>query len=258
MEIERCMRVELRYLWRRAWEGLWSSLALPYCAACGEPGRGPAGDPLCEDCRAELGRLPEGGLLLGEAWGPGLGPGEGGGRAPGQRKGARGALTRVHAVFAYRATGGRLVRRAKFEGDRAALGFLGRAMARVARERLVATERLLVPVPLARGRRRERGFNQAEELARFVAQALGMPVLPRALRRIRETRPQGQVTTKERQRNVRGAFAPARFGQSVRGRRVLLIDDVSTSGSTLQECARVLLAAGAREVEALIAAASPR
>jgi ComF family protein len=150
------------------------------------------------------------------------------------------------------------VRRAKFEGDRAALGFLGRAMARVARERLVATERLLVPVPLARGRRRERGFNQAEELARFVAQALGMPVLPRALRRIRETRPQGQVTTKERQRNVRGAFAPARFGQSVRGRRVLLIDDVSTSGSTLQECARVLLAAGAREVEALIAAASPR
>lgn len=106
-----------------------------------------------------------------------------------------------------------------------------------------------VPVPLHRSRRRQRGFNQAADLAR----RLGLPVVP-ALRRVRATTPQADLPAAQRHRNVRDAFAMTRCGRRLAGATIVLIDDVSTTGATLDACARVLKAAGVAEVRALTAA----
>jgi ComF family protein len=107
----------------------------------------------------------------------------------------------------------------------------------------------LVPVPIHWTRRLERGFNQADLLARAAARPCGLPVLP-ALRRIRATPPQVGLTAGQRATNLRGAFA-ANPGWPVGGRRLALVDDVSTTGATLAGCAAVLRAAGAAEVYGL-------
>jgi ComF family protein len=114
---------------------------------------------------------------------------------------------------------------------------------------------LLAVVPLAYERQRERGFNQALELARAAAAAGGRVLLPQALQRIHHRPAQEGLTLQERRRNVRGAFVVAR-GEEARlaGREVVVIDDVMTSGSTLDEVARVLRHAGvARVINAVIA-----
>ena len=106
----------------------------------------------------------------------------------------------------------------------------------------------VVPVPLHPWRHAVRGFNQAAELAR------PLPVRSvRALRRIRHTSPQADLPAGERQANIRGAFQ-VRRSADVEGACIVLIDDVSTTGATLEACARALLDGGAREVRALIAA----
>jgi ComF family protein len=107
----------------------------------------------------------------------------------------------------------------------------------------------VVPVPLHRSRRRERGFNQAADLAKH----LGLRVVP-ALRRIRATAPQVSLAAGRRHGNVRGAFAATPAAASLRGQTIVLIDDVSTTGATLDACAEALQAAGVREVRALTAA----
>ena len=114
---------------------------------------------------------------------------------------------------------------------------------------------IVVPVPLHRRRRRARGFNQAADLA----QHLGLPVVE-ALRRRRATQSQTDLPAAKRHANVRGAFA-IRRGVDVAGLRIVLVDDVSTTGATLESCARVLREAGALDVSALTAArvvSSPR
>ena len=106
----------------------------------------------------------------------------------------------------------------------------------------------LVPVPLHSRRERERTFNQASVLARLLARRVGLPVWP-ALRRVRFTDTQTALTRAERLLNLRDAFAPAR--RSVTGAHLLLIDDVFTTGATVDECARVLHGAGAASVRVL-------
>jgi ComF family protein len=107
----------------------------------------------------------------------------------------------------------------------------------------------VVPVPLHASRRRHRGFNQASDLARH----LGLPVV-RALRRTRATATQTDLPAAQRHRNVRDAFVVTRRGRTLAGHVVVLVDDVSTTGATLEACARALKAAGAAEVRALTAA----
>lgn len=114
---------------------------------------------------------------------------------------------------------------------------------------------LAIPVPLHPTRLKRRGFNQSLELARLPAKRLGIPLDHGALVRVRDTVPQMLLSKKERSTNLDGAFLadPAR----VRGKRVLLVDDVVTTGSTLREAVKALLAAGALSVDALVAAATP-
>jgi ComF family protein len=112
---------------------------------------------------------------------------------------------------------------------------------------------LVMPVPLHPGRLRERGFNQSLLLARHVASRLEADLDYLSLRRIRFTQPQTRLTGDERKKNVRRAFGVnAKTG--LKGRSVLLTDDVATTGSTLNECARALKKAGVKEVYCLVLA----
>ena len=108
----------------------------------------------------------------------------------------------------------------------------------------------LIPVPLHPVRQRERTFNQAAALAQAVGRTLGLPVLEGLLIRARATALQASLHAQARRRNVAGAFA-LRPSARLRGRRVVLVDDVLTTGATIRACARVLAAAGARRVGVL-------
>jgi ComF family protein len=125
---------------------------------------------------------------------------------------------------------------------------LGRLMARGCSDFLrECPAEIIIPVPLHPKRLRWRGFNQAVLLGRQLARAYGIPMDPFTLRRIKATPPQTQLNEAERRRNVRGVFALAE-GRSVEGKSVLLVDDVYTSGATVNECSRTLMRAGAEEV----------
>jgi competence protein ComFC len=106
---------------------------------------------------------------------------------------------------------------------------------------------VIVPVPLHPTKLREREFNQADRLARRLGEAVQIPVNNRLLRRVVPTRTQTQLSRQERLANVRNAFA-MRGGQRLNGERIVLLDDVFTTGATTSACARVLTAAGAGEV----------
>lgn len=133
---------------------------------------------------------------------------------------------------------------------------LSRPLARYAEGCLAAEARLwegadgLVPVPLHPARRRERGFNQARLLARDLAKLKGMRVLGGSLVKTRNAPAQAGLRAADRERNVRRAYA-VRRPDRVRGKTLILVDDVTTTGATLRECARVLVEAGAKEVRAI-------
>ena len=116
---------------------------------------------------------------------------------------------------------------------------------------------LVIPVPLYRARRWRRGFNQALALSEELGREAGIRCEPRVLRRTRATQPQAGLSYAERKRNVSGAFV-VRKRDEVEGRTVLVIDDVMTTGATLDACARALKKAGARSVLALTAARAKR
>jgi competence protein ComFC len=133
---------------------------------------------------------------------------------------------------------------------------LSRPLARYAEACLASETRLwegadlLVPVPLHPARRRERGFNQARLLARELAGLRGMKVVDGCLVKVRNAPPQAGLRAIEREKNVVSAYAVRRAAR-VRGKTLILVDDVTTTGSTLRECARVLVEAGAKEVRAI-------
>jgi ComF family protein len=145
-----------------------------------------------------------------------------------------------------------LVHRFKYAGKLPAGRLLGSMMAARAEDFFKIREYdVIIPVPLHRQRLKQRGFNQSLFLAREIAGTFDMPVDFESLKRVRDTGPQVSLGGNARRDNVRGAFEAA---DSVKGKRVLLIDDVLTTGSTVRECARALVAKGALEAAVYTAA----
>jgi competence protein ComFC len=108
---------------------------------------------------------------------------------------------------------------------------------------------LVLPVPISLSRRAERGYNQAALLARPIALCFGLKYRPQALKKSRETRSQVGLTVEERRANVLGAFVAEK--SIVKGKNILVVDDVTTSGATLNACGQALRMAGANEVYCL-------
>jgi len=155
----------------------------------------------------------------------------------------------LRAAFVHTGVARELVRGLKYHGMTALAEPMGSLLAEAVREHQLAVD-LVVPVPLSGLRRRTRGYNQAEELARALGSETGLPVRPKALERTRHTAPQaGSAGAEERRRNVAGAFRVR--DDEVQNRRVLIVDDVTTTGATLSACSDALKRAGAKAVWAL-------
>ena len=142
-----------------------------------------------------------------------------------------------------------LIHRLKYYGDEPAGRFLGRELGElVAGFNSKPSWDAIVPVPLHWTRKWSRGFNQSSILARALSKRTGLPIWP-ALSRVKRTKDQTRLTREERLANVRGAF---RVVRDVKEKKLLLLDDVTTTGATLEECRRVLVAAGAAQVSAAV------
>ena len=215
----------------RNFDLLGSLLLPPRCVLCGSRGQRPLLD-LCGACEHSL--PPADPLVR-----PGPAP-----------------LRTSFAPFEYGHPLDHLVHALKYRGQLAAGRVLGSLLGnRVAALGLARDADVLVPVPLHRSRHATRGFNQSAEIARWVSRRAGPPVDPRLAERRRATLPQVGLHLPDREANVRGAFIAT---AGVSGRRVVVIDDVTTTGSTLAELAGALIAAGAIGVDAWCVARADR
>jgi ComF family protein len=166
------------------------------------------------------------------------------------------SFERARSYAAYRGVLVRAVVLLKFERIDPLAAYFGEQMAAVARRDSLAGD-VVVPVPLHCVRERERGYNQAELIAREVAKRLRLPLKPVVLTRTKARPDKHILSFDERWRIVRGAFA-TRSGSQVDNKRVLLVDDVMTTGATLDACAKALLEAGAKSVIGLTVARAVR
>jgi ComF family protein len=231
----------------RAAFGLVVDLALPQlCPACREP-VGDAG--LCPACWSKLSFIARPycerlGIPFPFDGGPGLLSMEAIADPP--------AYRRARAAVRYDDVARKMVHAFKY-GDRLDLGpMLGRWMANAGHELLKDAD-ALVPVPLHWRRQWTRRFNQSALLAEVIGKAAAVPVAYAALKRVKATPQQVGLTQAQRATNVQAAFQVPRTGKAdVAGKRLLLVDDVLTSGATVDACARALLRAGAADVDVLV------
>jgi ComF family protein len=156
---------------------------------------------------------------------------------------------RTHAPCAYAYPLDRVIQRFKYGGDLSAARVLAQVMLEATRT--APRPDVIVPMPLARERLAERGFNQSLEIARLVGAALGIPVAHDACVRVQHAPPQAALPWKERAKNVRGAFVCT---ADLSGKAVAVVDDVLTTGATLNELARVLKKRGATAVAGWVTA----
>lgn len=146
-------------------------------------------------------------------------------------------------------SGSDIVHALKYNGWRVLAEPMAERMARLERECFVATDAALVTVPLAPARMRERGYNQSELLAAALARRWGIPLFADVLVRTRHTTTQTALTPQQRLGNVAGAFTiMSAYRARVRGAHLILVDDVITTGATMNACAAAMFAAGARSV----------
>ncbi len=202
----------------------WLYPAYARCFCCGHPRLDEAGDHLCPNCREALLKL----RLMGTTF-------------------AVQTIEKVYAPYRYEKQARELVHCLKYTSVREAAHVLGDKMAACLEGNALDG---LVPVPLHTARQRERGFNQAELLAQEVSRQTGIPVMD-ILTRTRETGQQARMGKEKRQSNLEGAF---NVSGTVKGLKLLVVDDVCTTGATVKACAKALSSAGAREVSLLVAA----
>jgi ComF family protein len=157
------------------------------------------------------------------------------------------AFERTIAALRYEFPLDVLIQELKYRHQFALVSLLGGILTERVRQAGLRPD-LLIPMPLHPSRLRERGFNQALELAKFVAARLDLPLLAQGAERIRATPPQVGLPWKERAKSVRGAFG---CSIDLRGKHVAILDDVMTTGTSLHELALVLRKQGAVEISAL-------
>jgi ComF family protein len=208
------------------------------CLLCGAAGQ--TRKDLCADCQADLSRPPRPCPLCGLPM-----------RSSSDQICAR-CLRRcpvwdgLVAAFHYASPLDQLVFRLKYQGRLDAARLLGELLAESVTASRLPRPDCLLPVPLHPERLAERGFNQALELARPVARRLGLPLASGHVWRVRATAPQSGLNARMRRQNLRNAFDA---GSALRGRRVAIIDDVVTTGSTVAALTRVLRRVGVRRVD---------
>ena len=243
-------------LYSRAAESLFTVLFPSNCRICGSPLLNISRLPVCPECLASA--EPISGdvcSICGERVlsSYALRDDDGLLRCPVCRRIDR-PFERAIAYGSYEGALRELVHLLKYNGVRPAANVLGRMLAEAIARLELSFEQatvLVVPVPLFKGKRRQRGFNQAEMIAQSAFKTyMGecrLDLAAEVLVRTRETHSQIGLTSHQRRENLRGAFQVAR-AQEVTGREILLVDDVYTTGTTATECARVLRRAGASKV----------
>lgn len=169
----------------------------------------------------------------------------------------RTSLKRVIAPFKYQGLIKEMIRQFKYCGIRELGEDFSKLIAEFLENRKIelSSDYILVAVPLHQDREKERGFNQAEKLAKSLSEKLSLQHNPRLLLRNRDTPSQIKLSKKERQNNVKGAFSiNLDFTDSVKNKNFILVDDVFTTGATLNECAKVLKRLRAKEVWGMVVA----
>ena len=198
------------------------------CLSCGSMAKVRNG--LCEKCREKLRPAPAGGR-------PGFG-----------------WIDDLRCVYAYDGPARELIRKMKFRGEYdLPVRLFAREMAQLYAEAGWKAE-IVVCAPTSRKTLRRRGYNQAEKLARRTAKELKLPFVQDALKKKRGVRSQVGLNAQQRIENMQGAVLPGKHAGAVEGKSVLLIDDVLTTGSTAEACAKALREAGAKELYLLTAA----
>ena len=253
------MDAPLPVLLRQGAGVLWEWFFPPACMACHVPLRPGAGDFLCGECRSDL-------RIVTPADCPRCSIE---GQFTADRKSCEfcrrlpDSFNSARAAFPYAGVVGDLIRNMKYRHAEHAGGALARLTVAALGEHfdLLLRERqveAIVPVPMFYRRRWGRGFNQAESIGRGLGEVLRLPCRPELLRRHRHTPPPARRRDAgQRLANVRGAFA-AQDPAALKGRRVLLVDDVMTTGATVASCAEALKEGGAEEIHIVtVARAGP-
>jgi len=164
-------------------------------------------------------------------------------------------FTSISSPYIYNDTASLLIKLFKFQKKASAGRLMGTLLGRYScswwkKLGQNKEEYIIVPVPLGIKRLRQRGFNQSLILARHVSKSIKIPVDYLSLTRTKETQPQALLSAEERKKNVKNAFQVR--GNRFEGKKVILLDDVATTGNTLNECSKVLKKAGATEIRCLV------
>ena len=232
--------------WTRTWDALAGALFPTACVSCGDlvSAHDP---PLCQKC---WGRLP---LIAGPVCRCGSPLPGSDGEDCGRCRRGRSEIVDGASLGAYAGPLRDCVVALKYRGRHRTAARLSLRLLESERcRRILDASDVIVGVPLHPERESLRGFNQAHLLASALAKGCGLPV-SRGLARTRNTRSQTDLSGRDRRRNVRGAFA-AGSDSAIKGAAVTLVDDVTTTGATLRECAAALLACGALEVRSITVA----